>query len=100
MMERGCFETRSHVTCDIATVGKKDILLAPMEAITPDKDDNIMIFVVDEDTKIMEKRKVTVGINSDMQIEILEGLEEGALVVIDPQPSYADGMRVSPTENQ
>lgn len=89
-----------NVTCDIATVDKKDILLAPMEAITPDKDDNIMIFVVDEDTKIMEQRKVTVGINSDMQIEILEGLEEGALVVIDPQPSYADGMRVSPTENQ
>lgn len=88
-----------NVTCDIATVDKKDILLAPMEAITPDKDDNIMVFVVDEDSKTMVQKKVTVGINSDMHIEILEGIEEGDLVVLDPQPSYTDGMRVNPIEN-
>ncbi len=87
-----------NVTCDIATVDKKDILLAPMEAITPDKDDNIMVFLVDEDSKTIEQRKVTVGINSDMHIEILDGLEEGALIVLDPQPSYTDGMRVNPVE--
>jgi len=83
-----------NVTCEIATLDKKDILIAPMEAITPDKDDNMMVFVVDENTKTIKQQKVTVGINSDMQVEILEGLEEGALVVLDPQPSYSDGMRV------
>jgi len=83
-----------NVTCEIATLDKKDILIAPMEAITPDKDDNMMVFVVDEDSKTITQQKVTVGINSDMQVEILEGLEEGALVVLDPQPSYTDGMRV------
>ena len=83
-----------NVTCEIAILDKKDILLAPMEAITPDKDDNMMVFVVDEGTKILEQRNVTVGINSDMNVEILEGLEEGELIVLDPQPSYIDGMRV------
>jgi HlyD family secretion protein len=83
-----------NVTCEIATLDKKDILIAPMEAITPDKDDNMMVFVVDEDSKTITQQKVTVGINSDMQVEILEGLEEGALVVLDPQPSYTNGMRV------
>lgn len=83
-----------NVTCEIATVDKKDILIAPMEAITPDKDDNMMVFVVDEDSKTITQQKVSVGINSDMQVEILEGLEEGALVVLDPQPSYTNGMRV------
>lgn len=87
-----------NVTCEIATINKEGILLAPMEAITPDKDDNIMVFLVDEDSKTIEQKKVTVGINSDMHIEILDGIEEGALVVLDPQPSYTDGMRVSPVE--
>lgn len=83
-----------NVTCEIAILDKKDILLAPMEAITPDKDDNMMVFVVDEGTKILEQRNVTVGINSDMNVEILEGLEVGELIVLDPQPSYTNGMRV------
>jgi len=83
-----------NVTCEIATIDRKDILLAPMDAITPDKDDNLMVFVVDKDTNVIRQRKVTVGINSDMQFEVLEGLEEGDIVVVDPQPSYTDGMRV------
>jgi HlyD family secretion protein len=83
-----------NVTCEIAVTDKSGILLAPMEAITPDKDDNMMVFVVDEEARRMNQRKVSVGINSDMSVEILEGLNEGELVVIDPQPSYRDGMSV------
>lgn len=83
-----------NVTCEIETVSKKGVLLAPMEAITPDKDDNFMVFVIDEDKKTIKKKEVTVGINSDMQVEILDGLSEGDLVVLDPQPSYRDGMRI------
>lgn len=83
-----------NVTCEIMTVDKKDVLLAPMEAITPDKDDNMMVFVVNKDTKLMTQRAVTVGINSDMNVEILEGLQEGELIILDPQPSYRDGLRV------
>ncbi len=83
-----------NVTCEIAVADKEGILLAPMEAITPDKDDNMMVFVVDEETKKIAQRKVKVGIYSDMNVEILDGLSEGELVVIDPQPSYRDGMSV------
>jgi HlyD family secretion protein len=88
-----------NVTCEISTVNKKDVLLAPMEAITPDKDDNNMVFVVDEKNMTMAQRKVTVGLNSDMSVEILEGLKEGDLVIIDPQPSYKDGSRVKLSES-
>lgn len=83
-----------NVTCDIEVIDKSGILLAPMEAITPDKDDNMMVFVVDEDTNRITQRTVSVGINSDMNVEILEGLSEGEIVVLDPQPSYSDGMSV------
>lgn len=83
-----------NVTCEISTVDKKDALLAPMEALTLDKDDNNMVFVVDESTKTMSQKKVTLGINSDMSVEILDGLKEGDLVVLDPQPNYRNGSRV------
>ncbi|MGI6669619.1 MAG: efflux RND transporter periplasmic adaptor subunit [Acetivibrionales bacterium] len=87
-----------NVTCEIAAITRKDVMLAPMEAITPDKDNNFMVFVIDEDKLTMNKRQVNVGINSDMYVEILDGLNEGDLVVIDPQPSYRDGMRVKVKE--
>ncbi len=83
-----------NVTCEIAVIDKNGIILAPMEAITPDKDDNMMVFVVEEGANVIKQRNVTVGINSDMNVEILEGLTEGEIVVLDPQPSYSDGMRV------
>jgi RND family efflux transporter MFP subunit len=83
-----------NVSCDIATINRKDVLLAPMDAITPDKNDNMMVFVIDKDANIIKQRQVTVGISSDMNVEILDGLAEGEMVVIDPQPYYTDGMRV------
>lgn len=83
-----------NVTCEIATIERKDVVLAPMEAITPDKDDNMLVFAVDENTKTMTRREVKIGINSDMQVEILDGLNEGDIVVLDPQPSYRDGLHV------
>ena len=33
----------------------------------------------------MEQRRIEAGINSDMSVEILDGLDEGELVVLDPQ---------------
>ena len=36
-----------NVTCEIITVDKSGVLLAPMEAIRPDRDDNLVVFVID-----------------------------------------------------
>ncbi len=83
-----------NVTCEISTVNKDNILLAPMEAFVPDKDNNMMAFVIDGKTNIMMQKKVDIGINSDMQVEVLNGLNEGDKVVLDPQPSYRDGLHV------
>jgi multidrug efflux pump subunit AcrA (membrane-fusion protein) len=83
-----------NVTCEISTVNKDDALLVPMDAITPDKDDNNMVFVVDEKTNTMKQSKVTLGINSDMYVEVVDGIKEGDLIVLDPQPNYRDGSKV------
>ncbi|HOQ06204.1 MAG TPA: efflux RND transporter periplasmic adaptor subunit [Clostridiales bacterium] len=91
---KGVLKPGLNVTCEIITVDKNGVLLAPMEAIKPDRDDNLMVFVIDTETNRIEQRRIEAGINSDMSVEILDGLEEGELVVIDPQPSYSDGMKV------
>lgn len=96
----GALKPGLNVTCEISTVNKKDVLLVPMEAIMPDKDDNNIVFVVDESKGTMLQRQVTVGLNSDMYVEILEGLKEGELVVLDPQPTYRDGSRVRISEKK
>ncbi|MEN6316908.1 MAG: efflux RND transporter periplasmic adaptor subunit [Clostridiaceae bacterium] len=96
----GVLKPGLNVTCEISTVNKKDVLLVPMEAIMPDKDDNNIVFVVDENKGTMLQRQVTVGLNSDMYVEILEGLKEGELVVLDPQPTYRDGSRVRISEEK
>ena len=83
-----------NVSCEIAASYRENIILAPMEALTLDKDDNNMVFVIDENSKTMLQRRVKTGIYSDMYVEILEGVKEGDLVVLDPQPYYKDGTRV------
>ena len=88
-----------NVTCDISTVDKKGAVLAPMEAITPDKDDNKLVYVVDPAKSIMTERKVTLGINSDMNVEVIDGLKEGDLVVLNPEPTFKDGARVRIEDN-
>lgn len=88
-----------NVTCDIYTVEKKDVLVAPMEMITEDKDGNKLVFVINTANSTMVQKQVTLGINSDMNVEITGGLKEGDLVVLEPQPMYRDGSKVRLQDN-
>jgi RND family efflux transporter MFP subunit len=47
---------------------------------------------------VLETRLVRVGLQSDTNIEIVEGLEEGDLVVANAGSSLRDGMKVKPVE--
>ncbi len=90
----GILKPGLNVTCDIYTVDKKGVIVAPMEMITEDKDGNKLVYVVDTANKTMKETRVKLGINSDMTVEVLEGLKEGDLVIIEPQPMYKDGEKV------
>ena len=90
----GILKPGLNVTCDIYTVDKKGVVVAPMEMITEDKDGNKLVYVVDTANKTMKETMVKLGINSDMTVEVLEGLKEGDVVIIEPQPMYKDGAKV------
>lgn len=83
-----------NVTCDIFTAEKDNILVAELGMFEEDKDGNKYAYVVDPENYVMHKKQVELGINSDLHVEVLEGLNEGDIVVIDPQPSFRDGQRV------
>ena len=90
----GILKPGLNVTCDVYTVDKKGVVVAPMEMITEDKDSNKLVYVVDMENKIMKETMIKLGINSDMTVEVLEGLKEGDMVIIEPQPMYKDGAKV------
>ncbi|NJD04616.1 MAG: efflux RND transporter periplasmic adaptor subunit [Ruminiclostridium sp.] len=90
----GALKPGLNVTCDVYTVDKKGVIVAPLEMITEDKDGNKLVFVVDMKSKTMKETMVKLGINSDMTVEVTEGLKEGDVVIIEPQPMYRDGAKV------
>ncbi|MGI6777482.1 MAG: efflux RND transporter periplasmic adaptor subunit [Acetivibrionales bacterium] len=83
-----------NVSCDILTESKSGILAAPMETIMEDKDGGKFVYVVDEENSIMVRREVKLGVYSDMIVEVLDGINEGELVVLNPQPIFKDGAGV------
>lgn len=82
------------VTCDISTIDKNNIIVAPMEVVEEDKDGNKFVYVVNTDTNTMIKKQIKLGISSDMTFEVEEGLNEGDTVILNPQPIFKDGARV------
>lgn len=83
-----------NVDCEIITQKKENIIVSEFNVFLEDKNRSQYAMVVDEETMTVRKQYVTLGIYSDMLVEIIDGLKEGDKVVIDPQPSLEDGDRV------
>jgi len=66
---------------DIVIAERNDVLLVPDRAITEDSEGNPMVkVVVNEQT---EERQVVTGISDDFDTEIVSGLSEGEVVVVE-----------------
>ena len=64
---------------EIVIEEKKDVLVIPNEAIVEDDS----VFVVKNGRR--EKRTVTLGSQSDVETEVIDGLSEGDIVIANPQ---------------
>ncbi|HEY8420592.1 MAG TPA: efflux RND transporter periplasmic adaptor subunit [Thermoclostridium sp.] len=83
-----------NVDCDIITHEKSGIPVAEFNIFLDDKDRNQYVMVINQEDMTVSKRYVTLGIYSDMLVEIVDGLKPGDMVVVDPQPSLKDGDKV------
>ena len=115
MFIRSPFRPGMSATVDIQTQTAKDILTVPIQAVTtrpdtagqekepdPDaediktvsesKDDLVEVVFLFEDGKAAMKR-VKTGIQDNMHIQIIEGLEEGNEIIVGPYRAVSDKLK-------
>jgi len=81
--------------CEIKTQNKENVLLVSFDVFREDKDNNKVVYVVKDG--VVEERIITLGITSDFDAEVLTGLSEGEIVVVNPSLTIKDGAAVTVT---
>jgi len=76
---------------DIEVSSRGSALTIPVEALFSEGGTDYVYSVVDNKLKKVE---ITVGATTDTEVEVLEGLEEGAVVALSGSTQYTDGMPV------
>lgn len=71
---------------------REDTIYVPKEAIIT-KNGETSVFVIDEDGKVTQ-RDVRIGLINDTEEEVIDGLDEGDVVVLNNQDRLRDGMKV------
>ncbi len=81
-------------TCVLFTEEKAGVPVVPLEAIAEDKDGNKYVFMVEEPAKTMKQVFIKLGIFSETAVEVTDGLKIGDRIILDPQPTFRDGLKV------
>ena len=71
----------------------ENTLVVPIAAINTDQTGDFCFVVKDG---ILERHDVTAGLSSEDSIEILDGLEEGDIVLTDTSMELTEGMQIEP----
>ncbi|MDV3426846.1 MAG: biotin/lipoyl-binding protein [Bacillota bacterium] len=81
------------VDVDILTGSAKNVLKIPGESIVTDKDGLSFVFIYENGKAV--KKKVTLGVQSDAEAEVKEGLKEKDIVILNPTASIENGTAVT-----
>jgi RND family efflux transporter MFP subunit len=84
-----------YATVDIPLHTVANALTVPVQAVQTSGETNGAILVVSADNRI-EKRDVTIGVQSATDVEILSGLRENERVIFGEQSQYKPGELVNP----
>ncbi len=76
---------------------KEDAIAIPEQSVLTSPDNKNFLFVINKDTMVL-KRIVHTGISSGNRLEIVEGLEENDVVVVEGQEMLKDNMKVKVTK--
>ena len=76
---------------DIIMERKENALIVPEDAVF-EMDNKEYVFIVDNGKAAL--REVVTGIESQRLIQIIEGLKEGDLIILSPENSIKDGVKV------
>lgn len=81
------------VDVSIDTEKLENVVVIPVEAVSTNDGENC-VFVYNEKEKTVSKRVVSLGVGSDTMYEVLEGLQVGEQVVLNPKTALTDGDKI------
>lgn len=84
--------------CEIMTEIKKDVVIASYNMFREDEDGNRIVLLVN-DQNLIEERAVELGTISDFDAEIISGIEEGDMIVMNPSLALKEGSKVRVTND-
>ncbi len=79
--------------CEIITSKMEDVITVSYDVLTKSDKDEDMVFVVDEEG-VARERLIELGATSDFDAQVIDGLEEGETVIINPSLTIFDGTKV------
>lgn len=77
---------------DILVGEKNNVIVVPTEAIKVEKGNKPYVFILKDN--IAYKREVKVGLEGEREVEILEGIDEDELVILNPSGELESGDKV------
>lgn len=86
-----------NVDIKIVTAAKDDVIAVPDSAVF-DYAGSSCVFIVDNGKAVI--RKVKKGIEGDKLIEITEGLNEGDMVLVKPDDTIKEGIKIKPSKHE
>jgi RND family efflux transporter MFP subunit len=87
-----------YVQAVVAPPDNRDILTVPLEAVELGTDASEGNVLVVNAKNILEERKVRLGLQGSMRVEVRGGLAEGERVVVGSRNEFRSGMKVIPKE--
>lgn len=81
------------VTCKVVTDSRKGVVVARYSMLKDGSDGQKSVFLYTKDSTVREV-EVKTGIASDLNVEIIEGLNGGEEVILNPPKTLQDGMKV------
>lgn len=76
----------------VVTWEGNDVLQVPTSALFRDKENHWALFQVVQN--VVKQSKVTIGKTNGLQAEVLDGIDEDAVVIIHPSDQVADGVQI------
>jgi HlyD family secretion protein len=81
------------VDVDVLLAEKDSVVTMPMEAIKAIKGGRYVVYTVDANRKVSE-REVKLGIQSEINVEIVNGVNIGERIILNPSTMIRDGITV------
>jgi len=75
---------------------KKNVLSVPLEAVARNGDDATVLAVNSQN--VLEERRVELGLEDNVRVEVLSGLSDGDRVVIGNRSQFRSGQKIQPKE--